>query len=358
MKRISVCLLGVLLLLAALISCTPRPPGQSSELDGALGESLPAGQTIPLILSHDGAPDDIAAAAFIARHPQIDLLAVINSYGEQHPSESMDAWQRYLYEVLDQDTAAFGLGSEQSLDPQHNQFPADWRAGADYFWNVELPPASGEYQSSNGAGLIVKQVRDASAPVTVLVLGGQTDLALALQQDPGLTENIRQVVIMGGAFNQPGNLSEVPGYEHNPAAEWNIYVDALAAHQVFTSGAQVSVVPLDGSDDFFIDQSDLDLIQASDDPALQVLADLWSQQLEWWGGGGFKIWDIVAAVAVTNPEFFHWVEDGIDVDTDPGETHGQTFALNNGSQLTRYAVRTDFAAVHEKVFEILLSTEK
>ncbi len=380
MKRISIFILGVLILFSTLISCTKQQPvpedeavsevdevhaSPSPQLDPVeASEDTPteqpavSGERIPLILSHDGAPDDIAAAAFIAKHPQIDIIGVINSYGEHHPSLSMDEWQRYLYEVIDKDSAAFGLGSEKSLDPQQNQFPSDWREEADDFWYVDLPPASEVYGSSEGADLIVELVQNSLNPVTILVLGGNTDLALALQQDPGIMDNISQVVVMGGAFNQEGNLYEAPGYEHNRAAEWNIYVDPLAASQVFTSGEKISVVPLDGSDDFYIDQNDLDLIRGRDDPILQVLDDLWSQQLEWWGGVAFKIWDIVAAVAVTNPEYFDWVEDGIDVETDPGSTHGKTFALNNGSQLTRFAVGADFAAVHENVFDILLSMEK
>jgi purine nucleosidase/pyrimidine-specific ribonucleoside hydrolase len=380
MKRIAFYILSVLILTSTLISCTKQQPTPTDEAasgpggtqsnpspqlepleatgDTPIEQPVASGESIPLILSHDGAPDDIAAAAFIAKHPQIDLIGVINSLGEQHPSRSMDEWQRYLYEVIDKDSAAFGLGAEESLDPQHNEFPSEWRDGADEFWFVDLPSASEDYQSSNGADLIVELVQNSPSLVTILILGGNTDLALAFQQDPGIMENISQVVVMGGAFNQEGNLSDAPGYEQNCAAEWNIYVDPLAASQVFTSGEKISVVPLDGSSDFQINQSDLDLILGSDDPILGVLDDLWSQQLEWSGGEGFKIWDIVAAVAVTNPEYFDWVTDGIDVVTDPGNTHGKTFALNNGSQLTRYAVGTDFSAVHEIVFDILLSMDK
>ena len=131
MKRIVFIILTVLILFSTLICCTkkkpilledaasgsegtqasPSPQLEPLEATGDTPNEQPAapGDRIPLILSHDGAPDDIAAAAFIAKHPQIDLIGVINSLGEQHPSRSMDEWQRYLYEVIDKDSAAFGL---------------------------------------------------------------------------------------------------------------------------------------------------------------------------------------------------------------------------------------------------------
>ncbi len=310
---------------------------------------------IPLIFSHDGAPDDIAALAYISKNPEIELLGVINSYGEQHPSRSKDEWQRYLYEVIDYDSADFGVGSEKSVDPAQNQFPSSWRDGADNFWYVDLPPAAGSYESSAGVDLIIDLVKNSSEKVTILILGGHTDVALAIEKDASIKDNIKEIVVMGGAFDQDGNLYEASGHEDNRTAEWNIFVDPLAASQVFTSGIPVTVVPLDGSDDFYIDHDDLALISNSDDPVLQVLEDLWTFQIEMWGGGEFKIWDIVAATAVTEPEYFEWVEDGIDVVTEPGSTHGKTYALDNDFSITRYATGTDFDKVREAVFDVLLS---
>jgi len=61
----------------------------------------------------------------------------------------------------------------------------------------------------------------------------------------------------------------------------------------------------------------------------------------------------VAAVSVTNPEYFTWTYDGVDVNAEPGDTHGQTIAIGNDSQITRFASDTDYEKVHEKIFEVL-----
>jgi inosine-uridine nucleoside N-ribohydrolase len=309
-------------------------------------------EKIPLIFSHDGAPDDIATLVYIAKHPYIELIGVIQSYGEQHPTQSVDEWQVFLYDVLDYDDAAIAVGSEIPVDPNPNEFPEGWRSGADNFWGLDLPTKADDYDAAVGYELIIDLVKNSPEKVTVLVTGAQTDMALALQEDASIADNISQIVIMGGAFNVGGNLYESAGNENNEVAEWNIYVDPLAAKIVFNSGVPLSIVPLDGSDDFMINAIHHAKIRDSVDPALEVLSQLWEQQLNWWGGEGFKIWDIVAAAAVTNPEHFTWTYDGVDVIAEVGELHGQTIILNNGSQITRFASDTDYKMVRNSIFEV------
>jgi len=308
-------------------------------------------EKIPLIFSHDGAPDDIATLVYIAKHPSIKLIGVIQSYGEQHPTQSVDEWQVFLYDVIDYDGAAIAVGSEEPVDPSPNEFPAGWREGADNFWGLDLPAKGGDYEAVVGYELIIDLVKNSPGKVTILVTGAQTDVALALQEDASIADNISQIVIMGGAFNVGGNLYESAGYEDNEVAEWNIYVDPLAAKIVFNSGVPLSIVPLDGSDDFVIKPEHYQMIKDIDDPALKVLSRLWEQQFIWWGGD-FKIWDIVAAAALTNSEHFTWTYDGVDVIAEVGDSHGQTIVLNNGSQITRFASDTNFEKVRDTIFEV------
>ena len=315
------------------------------EADQAIPEELE--ESIPLIYSHDGAPDDVATLVYLAKHPNIELLGVIQSYGEQHPNQSLDEWQIFLYDVLDYDQAVIGVGAEESLDPEHNEFPSGWRSGADNFWGVGLPEASQAYQAENGADLIIDLVNNSEEKVTILVTGAQTDMALALRQDPSIAENIIQIVIMGGAFNVEGNLYD--GY--NDVAEWNIYVDPLAAKEVFNSGIPLSIVSLDGSDDFVITRKDHGKIYSSKDPALMLLSESWENNFQSWGGD-FKIWDIIAGVALTDPQLFTWTYDGVDVNAEAGPTHGQTITLNNGSDVTRFASDTDYEGVRTAIFDI------
>jgi inosine-uridine nucleoside N-ribohydrolase len=201
--------------------------------------------------------------------------------------------------------------------------------------------------------MLIDLVQGSDQKVTLLVTGAQTDVALALEEDPTIADNIAQIVIMGGAFNVKGNLYQPSGKDQNNSAEWNIFVDPLAAKQVFASGIPLTIVPLDGSDGFVMRWADHARIQDSGDPVLRVLTGLWEMVLNQWGDE-FRIWDIVAATALTNPEHFEWVYDGVDVVAEPGPEHGKTYQLGNSSNNARFAAKGNYLGIRKQVFTTLL----
>jgi purine nucleosidase len=74
--------------------------------------------------------------------------------------------------------------------------------------------------------------------ITVVALAPLTNLAAALQKEPHIVKLVKEVIIMGGAFNTHGN-------NENRVAECNIYNDPLAAKAIFDSGMPITLVPLD-----------------------------------------------------------------------------------------------------------------
>src|SRR5260370_21690478 len=73
--------------------------------------------------------------------------------------------------------------------------------------------------------------------ITLWSIGRLTNLAAVLIQAPDVKRGIEEVVIMGGAYLQRGNIT--------PTAEFNIFVDPHAASVVFGSGIPLTVLPLD-----------------------------------------------------------------------------------------------------------------
>ncbi len=68
----------------------------------------------------------------------------------------------------------------------------------------------------------------------ILALGPLTNLAEALERDRSIAANIREIVIMGGAVRVPGNLQDGGVFHtNNSTAEWNMFVDPLAASHRF-----------------------------------------------------------------------------------------------------------------------------
>lgn len=90
---------------------------------------------------------------------------------------------------------------------------------------AELPASARPLSARTAAELWVATVRESPGKVIGLCTGPLTNLALALRLEPELPRLLRRLVVMGGAFNHPGNTT--------PTNEWNIHVDPEAAKEVF-----------------------------------------------------------------------------------------------------------------------------
>ena len=74
-------------------------------------------------------------------------------------------------------------------------------------------------------------------------MGPLTNLGKLIQRDKSIINNIKEIIIMGGAKYE-GNVGD------NPNAEWNIYNDADAASVVFNCGIKIQVVGQETKMDF------------------------------------------------------------------------------------------------------------
>lgn len=93
-------------------------------------------------------------------------------------------------------------------------------------------------QARHGVDHLIKVLEAASpASITLCMLGPLTNLAMAIVKAPGIVRGIEEIVLMGGAYFEVGNIT--------PAAEFNIYVDPEAAAIVLACGAPITMLPLD-----------------------------------------------------------------------------------------------------------------
>jgi len=102
----------------------------------------------------------------------------------------------------------------------------------------DLPDPKIPLQERHGVDYIVDTLMAAEpGTVTLCTLGPLTNIAMALVKQPAIAERIQEIVMMGGAYFEVGNIT--------PAAEFNIYVDPEAADIVMRCGAPITILPLD-----------------------------------------------------------------------------------------------------------------
>ncbi|MDG3011175.1 nucleoside hydrolase [Rhodococcus sp. D2-41] len=121
---------------------------------------------------------------------------------------------------------------------------------------AELPPSGRVVSGRTAAQLWVATARSSPGRLTGLVTGPLTNLALAIRLEPDLPRLLDRLVVMGGAFDHPGNTTA--------CAEWNIAVDPEAAAEVFAAfsglpaGRRPLICPLDVTETIAMTPAHLD----------------------------------------------------------------------------------------------------
>jgi purine nucleosidase len=101
-----------------------------------------------------------------------------------------------------------------------------------------LPEPTMPLQGQHGVDFLIETLRTAEpGSITICCLGPLTNIAVALAKAPEIAGIIGELVVMGGACFELGNVT--------PAAEFNIHVDPHAAALVIDSGISITMVPLD-----------------------------------------------------------------------------------------------------------------
>ena len=192
-----------------------------------------------LVLDTDAGVDDAVAIALALNSPEIELLALTAVAGNAPVSECARNCL-LLAELLAPDGvphvavgAAAPLKRELTTAPEvHGE---DGLGGA----LATLPEPERSLSEAPAHELLVEVARAHPGELTLVATGPLTNLALALELDPGALAAFERIVVMGGAFDVPGNTG--------PVAEFNFYVDPEAAAAVMRSGLDITLVPLDAT---------------------------------------------------------------------------------------------------------------
>lgn len=326
-------------------SAASRPASTPIPLP-TLSESRP----IPVIVDDDGSPDGMIALLYFLRHPHYDVRAVTVSPGEAHPELFAQHLTRLLAAVGRSDIPV-GAGRADPLQGD-NAFPDPWRENSDAFWGISLPDAPSSAGPVPAADLIVETASGSSRPVLIFVAGPHTNLAEALRLEPSIVERILSVNIMGGSIHVPGNIqSDWPAIK-NRVAEWNIWVDPVAAQEVFASGIPLNVMPLDGSNRIIWTESDARSWASSGTAEGAFGSDLLRWMLDNWSQDGVYVWDLAAAVATTDQNLCPTVALALEIQIEPGAEQGRTF-ISQGIANTSVCLQPDPAQIRARAAAIL-----
>jgi inosine-uridine nucleoside N-ribohydrolase len=188
-----------------------------------------------LLLDVDTGVDDALALALAVNSAAADLVSVSSLAGNvdvQHTT-------RNTLTVLDWLGAhAVPVHRGASMPLVRDLARASHVHGEDGLGNANLPTSERSVADGYGPAAIIRRAKERPGELSLVCTGPLTNLAIALNVEPNLGAWLRQIVIMGGAYDVPGNITR--------HAEFNIYCDPEAARRVFQADlSNVTVVGLD-----------------------------------------------------------------------------------------------------------------
>ena len=196
--------------------------------------------------------------------------------------------------------------------------------GADGLGGASIPDTNMKPTEESAVNLIRRVVHSNAGKITIIALGPLTNIAQALDLDPTLAKDIKQIVLMGGALHG-GNMT--------PVAEFNIYVDPEAARIVFQSGVPILMSGWDASQDVVLTPELAARIGSGQPAALIAQGALDKAKAR--NRPGMTMYDPVALVAFLDPSTVTTQKMLIDVETQgelsAGQTIGYTRAPIRGS---------------------------
>tara|TARA_B110000977_G_C10994771_1_gene461428 strand:+ start:308 stop:1249 length:942 start_codon:yes stop_codon:yes gene_type:complete len=178
-------------------------------------------------------------------------------------------------------------------------------------------------QDQHAVEYIIETLRAHDAgTITLCPLGPLTNIATAFKNAPDIIEKVQEIVLMGGAYFQVGNIT--------PAAEFNIYVDPEAAKIVFDSGVPIVVMPLDVTHKALTTRARVEAFRALGTKVGDMVA-AWTDfferfDKEKYGSEGAPLHDPCVIAYLIQPDLFTGRHVNVEIETVSELTLGMTVA--------------------------------
>ena len=315
-----------------------------------------------VIFDTDPGVDDAMALLFLHHHKDIDLLGVTTVFGNAR-IEVTTRNALFLKREWKIDAPVAQGAGETFIPHRVTHEPPKHIHGADGLGNIGVPETVDIAPDPRPAAqFIIDMVRKYPGEVTLVAVGRMTNLANALKQDPEIVSLVKEIVIMGGAFEVPGNVT--------PAAEANIHGDPEAADIVATATWPVVWIGLDVTMQTVMTRTQLKDIADAAGARGKLLFDLSQFYIDFYEGlvdDGMVIHDSCACAYVVAPELFTTrsgtvrvvcggIADGKTIQKPDGRGFGPSDWDNLPSQ--KIAVSIDDKAVLKLIHDAIVSVKE
>ncbi len=273
-----------------------------------------------IIIDTDPGQDDAVAILLALTSPEVEILGITAVAGNV-PLELTAKNARIVCELAGRPDVKVFAGCDRPL--RHALVTAEHVHGKTGLDGPKLADPVMPLRPEHAVDFIIDTLRaEPTGTVTLCPLGPLTNIATAFEKAPDIVGKVQEIVLMGGAYFQVGNIT--------PAAEFNIYVDPEAADIVFKSGRPITVMPLDVTHKALTTA-----------PRVQAFRDLGSKAgtmvAEWtdfferfdkekYGSAGAPLHDPCVIAYLIRPDLFQGRHVNVEIETQSDLTRGMTVA--------------------------------
>ncbi|HHL22918.1 MAG TPA: nucleoside hydrolase [Aliiroseovarius sp.] len=276
--------------------------------------------TRKIIIDTDPGQDDAVAILLALASPELEVLGITAVAGNV-PLELTQKNARIVCELAGRRDVRVFAGCDRPL--VHDLVTAEHVHGKTGLDGPDLPDPTMALQDLHAVDFIIDTLRaEPAGTVTLCPLGPLTNIATAFQRAPDIAARVQEIVLMGGAYFEVGNIT--------PAAEFNIYVDPEAAEIVFKSGAPITVMPLDVTHKALVTKARNDAFRALGTPvglAVAAMTDFFERfDKAKYGSDGAPLHDPCVTAWLVRPDLFSGRHINVEVETQSALTRGMTVA--------------------------------
>ncbi len=274
-----------------------------------------------IIIDTDPGQDDAVAILLALASPEeIDVIGITCVAGNV-PLDLTSKNARIICELAGKTDVPIYAGCDRPLG--RDLVTAEHVHGKTGLDGPDLPDPVMALKDGHAVDFIIEQLR-AHAPgsLTLCPLGPLTNIATALEKAPDIADRIAEIVLMGGAYFEVGNIT--------PTAEFNIFVDPEAADIVFKSEVPIVVMPLDVTHKALVTRQRNDAFRALGTPvgkAVAQMTDFFERfDKEKYGSNGAPLHDPCVVAYLIRPDLFAGRHINVEIETQSALTLGMTVA--------------------------------
>lgn len=274
-----------------------------------------------IIIDTDPGQDDAVAILLALASPEDVEVLGITAVAGNVPLSLTQKNARIICELAGKPDTKVFAGCDRPM--ARDLVTAEYVHGKTGLDGPDLWDPSMTLQDTHAVDFIIDTLlQEPPGTVTLCPLGPLTNIATAFQKAPEIVNRVQEIVLMGGAYFEVGNVT--------PAAEFNIYVDPQAADIVFKSGVPIVVMPLDVTHKALVTKQRNDAFRALGTKVGTFTAEMTDFferfDREKYGSEGAPLHDPTVIAYLIRPDLFKGRHVNVEIETTSELTMGMTVA--------------------------------